>query len=70
MPNVRKDYARFQFAEFTYWEHMLSLIPLDDKKLRKEVASMAETSPMFSIYDQPEPEGEFTVKNRNGKKSN
>lgn len=66
MPNVRKEYSKFQFTESTYWEHIFSLIPLKDEKLRKEVDAMIKQSVRFSESDQPLPEGEFTVTNRDG----
>ena len=68
MPNVRKEHAKSQFNESTYWEHIFSLIPLEDQKLRKEVDSMIKKSVTFSIVNQPAPDGKFTVENRAGKK--
>ena len=68
MPNVKKEQARFQFKEFNYWEHIFSLIPKDDQEMRKEIDAMIKETVKFTIYDQPEPDGEFIVKNRDGEK--
>ncbi len=68
MPNLKNEQARFQFNEFTYWEHIFSLIPPEDEQMRKEVSDMVTNSVLFVNYNLPEPEGEFTVTNRLGKK--
>ena len=68
MPNVRNEQAKFQFKEFTYWEHIFSLIPMDDKEMRKAVDATIQETLKFTLFDRPEPEGEFIVRNRNGEK--
>ena len=68
MPNVRRAHAKFQFTEYNYWEHIFSLLPEKDQELKKEVSDMIMNTVFFTQNTQPVPDGEFIVKNREGKK--
>ena len=67
MKLVSKKQGDTQLREFTFWEHIFSLIPLNDTELRKEVADISQITSGYT-FTPLVPDGEFEVTNRKGKK--